>query len=115
MRAPDRMRPVGGPLRQRLRSAWLSLRLEWRVLGIFGRFGLLGLMLAGALAVGLGFNIQNEARTDLLQSRSSIFTQVVDGLPIDSLDFTPGSDAYRTLDSAADLRLLGTETVRVKL
>ncbi len=105
----------GATSHPRLRSAINSVRLEWRVLGGFGRAGLLGLFLAAAMAIGLGFRIESAARADLLAGRASILAQTVESLPISSVDLVPGSYEYDQLADAADLRLLGTEVVRVKL
>lgn len=99
----------------RLQAAIKSVRLEWRVLGGLGRAGLLGVFVAAALAIGLGFRIEVAARSDLLAGRASILSQTVDGLPISSIDIEPGSDEYERLAESADLRLLGAEVVRVKL
>ncbi len=80
-----------------------------------GRLGLLGLVLAAALAVGLGFRIESTARSNLLQGRASILAQVVADLPISDFSFAPESPQFGQISEEVEHRLLGGETVRVKM
>ncbi|MFV2039402.1 MAG: hypothetical protein ACC660_04090, partial [Acidimicrobiales bacterium] len=109
------LRKTGLRSRGGLRRLGGGLRLEWRELGRLGRAGMVGVVLAGFLAVGLGLTIQDVARSELLRSRAAILTRVVDDLPADISMFEPGSGPYEEFNSAVRLRLLGGETVRVKV
>ncbi|MCP3993433.1 MAG: hypothetical protein GY724_30490 [Actinomycetia bacterium] len=115
MSSPARAGRRMAPFLSNVRSLASGYRLEWYELGILGRFGLVGIIPAALLAVGLGFSIQDVARSDLLNSRASILAQAVDDLPMEISPLEPGSAQYEDFSSAVALRLLGNQTVRVKL
>lgn len=93
------------------------MRAEWTGLGGIGRASLLGLLVAAVLAIGLGFFIPRAARDHLVDARLGSATGVVGGLSADQLLALESNDseALSRLDSVVRLRLLGGETVRVKL
>ena len=90
------------------------LAREWREIGGLGRIALVGVVAAAALAIGLGFSITAAARGHLLDSRAEILAGITAdleqryGLPSD------GSEAA-AFDAAVRERLVGGETVRVKV
>lgn len=88
---------------------------DWRAIGGLGRFALLGVVGSLVVAVGLGFAITTAARDHLLESRAHLIESVVEELyPLYPAPHTgqPVTDAF---DEGVRLRLLGGETVRVKL
>lgn len=89
--------------------------MEWKELGRVGRLGLVGMAFAAVLAVGLGYRIENVARSDLLRNRAAVLSRVIDSLPGDITDLRPGTAEFREFDTAVSRRLLGGETVRVKV
>lgn len=106
------MSAVGGW--QRLRAA---LTLQWRELGGLGRVALLGVVLSLALAVGLGFSIERAAERHILDARMDLLGGVVDDLSARGLVPSAAGEhvPLERLDEAVSLRLLGGETVRVKV
>lgn len=91
-----------------------AIRTDWREIGGLGRLALLGLIGSLAVAVVLGFSITSGARDHLLEARAHLLAAVVSEIaaiapaPIEG----PVSPAFEEL---VELRLLGGETVRVKL
>jgi two-component system, NarL family, sensor kinase len=89
----------------------------WRELGGLGRIALVGVVASVVVAVALGFLIQGAAQRHLLDTRTAMLTGVVDNLgerellPLDRDD----AASYGLFDRAVRLKLLGGETVRVKL
>ncbi len=100
--------------RQRLVRA--SLRREWREIGGLGRLAVVGIVAAGVLAVALGFSITSAARGHLLDARAEIFGGIVDDMARSIGDpGEVGTAQYDRFESAASERLLGGETVLLKL
>ncbi len=94
-----------------------AIRAEWREVGILGRVAFLGVIISLAVAVALGFWIPEIATRHLLKARAeliaAISTQMASEglLPVGS----PASESYEALDEAVQRRVVGGETVRVKL
>lgn len=86
-------------------------------MGILGRVAFLGVVISLAVAVALGFWIPEIATRHILTARAELIagisTQMAseDLFPIGS----PGSNSYETFDEAVQRRVVGGETVRVKL
>jgi signal transduction histidine kinase len=82
-----------------------------------GRLALVAGVIALAAVLAVGFVVARAAHDDLLAARTMIYQGVVDDLidqgliPIES----GNAETFAALDSAVRLRLLGGETVRVKL
>ncbi|HEY5685035.1 MAG TPA: ATP-binding protein [Acidimicrobiia bacterium] len=99
---------------ERARAVASAIRTDWREIGGLGRLALLGLIGSLAVAVVLGFSITSGARDHLLEARAHLLAAVVSEIaaiapaPIEA----PVSPAFEEL---VELRLLGGETVRVKL
>lgn len=87
---------------------------EWREIGGLGRVGLIGVLAAAALSIALGFSITRDARGHLLDARAEIIEIIAaDLMPI--LEQDPSLEVGGAFDVAARQRLLGGETVQVKL
>ncbi len=100
-----------------LRRFTQSVLAEWREFGWIGRIALVGVLLSIGIAVTLGFTIPASARGHLLAAQADIMENVAEDLasrgfiPADPSDVT----GYAEFDSEVRLRLLGGETVRVKV
>ncbi|MDX1689614.1 MAG: histidine kinase [Acidimicrobiia bacterium] len=92
---------------QRFRSGIVR---EWREIGGLGRLALAGVLAAAGLAIALGFSITSAARGHLLEARAEILEGIVDSLERDI-----GEPSAAAFDEAVRERLLGGETVRVKV
>ena len=94
-----------------------ALETEWAELGRWGRLALAGIGLSLVIAVALGFSIPATARRHLLHGQSEIFTTVADDLQAMGLVSRTGEDVAIATDfeEAVALRLLGGDTIRVKL
>ncbi|HSG79920.1 MAG TPA: hypothetical protein VLD62_10100, partial [Acidimicrobiia bacterium] len=90
-----------------------ALAHEWREIGGLGRLALVGVLAAAVLSVVLGFSITNVARGHLLEARAEILAAIVADLPDPSLGV--GAPGYAAFDAEVTERLLGGETVQVKL
>ncbi len=94
-----------------------AVATEWRELGWVGRVGLGGIAVALVLTVALGFFIVESSRRHLLDGRTdlmqTITTDLADrGVIPEDLGNAAGLER---LEEEVNLRLLGGETVRVKL
>lgn len=99
---------------RRLRRAFV---LEWRELGWLGRAALLGILLSAVMTLILGFWIPSSAKRHLLSAQSDTFASIAADfaerglVPLDPND----SAALQALDDEVRFRLIGGDTVRVKL
>ncbi len=100
--------------RRRLHAPWLKIHQR---LPVTAQLAVVAGVVAAAAVLAVGFLVTGAARNDLLSARTSIHAKVVEDLvdqgllPLDPDD--PG--AFAALDDAVRLRLVGGETVRVKL
>lgn len=85
---------------------------EWREIGGLGRIALVGTVAAMVLAVVLGFSITSAARGHLLDARAEILAAIADDV---ASDFDAETPPTVTFDAVVRERLLGGETVRVKV
>ena len=92
-----------------------TLRRDWREIGGLGRLGVVGLALALILTIVLGFSITRAARGHLLEARASMVEAAVGGLPFFSTDGSLDAADLAALDADVRIRVLGGETVRVKV
>lgn len=93
-----------------------AVATEWRELGGLGRTALIGIVMSALVAVALGFTIQTIVSRHILESRMELLGHVVDDLPgLDQLQPERDAGLSPAFDEAVRLRLLGGETVRVKL
>lgn len=93
-----------------------ALSTEWRELGGLGRTALIGVIVSGLVAVALGFTIPAIVSRHILESRMELLGHITDDLPgLDRLPRTSDATLSPAFDEAVRLRLLGGETVRVKL
>lgn len=102
------------PERSRLLAAVVT---EWRELGWVGRVGLGGIAVALALTVALGFFIVQSSQDHLLDGRTALIETISAELSNRGVIPEDLGDAagMAPLDAEVSLRLLGGETVRVKL
>lgn len=98
-------------------SVGRALATEWKRIGGFGRATVIGLLLAAAAAVFSVFAVERAVRSDLLSARADILSSVVDELrpQLWALTGSEDPDAFDDLDQAVRQRLLGGETLRVKV
>lgn len=110
--APKPQRPEG--IFGRLTSA---LRAEWREVGILGRVAFLGLLVSLAVAIGLGFWIPDIASRHVLGARAELMESIGNQIASQGLlpIGPPGSESYAQFAEAVERRLVGGETVRVKM
>jgi len=99
----------------RLQGFLAALRTDWREIGGLGRLAMIGIVLAFALTVVLGFFITANARTHLLEARAEMIHAVVRELPPFPTDRPATPAEFEAFDTAVRTRLLGGETIRVKL
>jgi two-component system NarL family sensor kinase len=92
-----------------------ALRRDWYEIGGLGRIALIGLALALALTIVLGFSITRAARGHLLDARAWFVETTVGELPFFPVDEPPGAAQLAALDAAVRIHILGGETVRVKV
>jgi len=91
--------------------------LEWRELGWLGRVALAGILLSVVLTLILGFWIPSSAKWHLLSAQSDTFEAIATDLAergLVSLDLADPA-ALAALDDEVRFRLIGGDTVRVKL
>ncbi|MFQ5554294.1 MAG: sensor histidine kinase [Acidimicrobiia bacterium] len=102
---------------QRLRRAAVALRTQWRELGGFGRVSVIGIVLSMAVAIVLGFVIPALVKRNLTDTRVDTYQAVAQDLEERDLIPIPGGPEtdLEALATAIDLRLLGGDTLRVKL
>lgn len=93
----------------------IAILTDWSEIGGLGRFALFGVVGSLVVAVALGFSITRSAQDHLLESRAALLADVVSELAVPAV----GPDGVVVLDPGLDemirLRLLGGETVAVKL
>ncbi len=100
-----------------LRRFTRSVIAEWREFGWIGRFALVGVLLSIGIAVTLGFTIPASTRGHLLDAQADIMENVAKELAARGVVPSDPTDAtgYAEFDNEVRLRLLGGETVRVKV
>ncbi|MCH7669981.1 MAG: hypothetical protein IIC71_12390 [Acidobacteria bacterium] len=93
------------------------VRTLWSELGPAGKTVLVALAMSAVVALVLGVAIPRQVEQHLIDAEVRKLTRIVDDMvdagiiPVE----TPGAEAFATLDEAARLHLLGSDTVRVKL
>ena len=94
-----------------------ALRTQWRALGAFGRVSVFGVVLSAVIAIVLGFVIPAAVEDNLIDTRVDSFTAVAEDLQDRGLipSAVPDAQEVAALGDAIALRLLGGDTVRVKL
>ena len=91
------------------------VRVIWDEFGGWGRTGLVAFVFAMSAVVAMGMTIARAAQDDLLAARADLQAQVVATLDVAEVLDSPGAEVWSNFDEAIRLRLLGGETVRVKL
>ena len=94
-----------------------ALRTEWSELGRWGRLALAGVALSVIITLALGFSIPRSAKRHLLHGQSEILATVVEDLKAEGFVARDGEAPVTTgeFDSQVRVRLLGGDTIRVKL
>ncbi len=94
-----------------------TLLAEWREMGWVGKAALVGILASVAVAIGLGFSIPASARRHLLQAQTDIIRNTARDLVSEGLlpDENADPKALAEFDEEVRFRLLGGETVRVKV
>jgi len=93
-----------------------TYRAAWRELGRLGRVAFFGVLVSGFVAVSLGFLVPSAVRSQLVTARVDELQRAV-GTVVDTAapsEFVSGAD-FSDFAEIARLRLLGGDTVRVKL
>ncbi len=93
-----------------------TLRAVWRELGRLGRVAFFGVLVSGIVAVSLGFLIPSAVRDHLVAARVDELERSVEAVVGTAAPdaFLPEAE-YAEFAEEARLRLLGGDTVRVKL
>jgi signal transduction histidine kinase len=103
------------PSRDRSRRAVFGrLAAEWNEIGGLGRLAVVGILASAVLAVALGFSITSAARGHLLDARAEIVEIIVEDL-VPLYEGDPDMEPGGVFDEAVRERLLGGETVQVKV
>ncbi|MEA2002042.1 MAG: ATP-binding protein [Actinomycetota bacterium] len=92
-----------------------AIRTDWREIGGLGRFALVGIGIAAAVTVVLGFSITATVRNQLLSARAALIETSVADLPEFPLDRPATLEEFARFDAEVRRRVLGSDTVRVKL
>lgn len=92
-----------------------SLRSDWIEIGGLGRLAVVVVALAFIVTLVLGFSITRSARGHLLDARAAMVTNLVEDLPPFPLDPDRSPAEYAEFDVAVRVKILGGETVRVKV
>ncbi|NOY54940.1 MAG: hypothetical protein GXP34_03040 [Actinobacteria bacterium] len=94
-----------------------SVRADWSEVGSLGRLAFVGIVLSLVVTIVLGFSIQNATRRHLLAARGQILANVIEEIEAQHLrpSSGPGGASYEAFDQEVRLRLIGGETLRVKL
>ena len=94
-----------------------TLLAEWREMGWVGKAALVGILASVAIAIGLGFSIPASARRHLLQAQTDIIRNTARDLVSEGLlpDENADPAVLAQFDEEVKFRLLGGETVRVKV
>lgn len=100
---------------ERVRRSLASLRSDWVEIGGLGRLAIIGVLLAFILTLVLGFSITRSARGHLLDARAAMVATAVDDLPPFPSDPEILPAEYAAFDVAVRTKILGGETVRVKV
>ncbi len=101
----------------RSRRVIQTLLAEWREMGWVGKAALVGILASVALAIGLGFSIPASSRHHLLLAQTEIISKTARELVGEGLLPHEIADPVilAQFDEEVRLRLLGGETVRVKV
>lgn len=92
-----------------------ALRRDWEEIGGLGRIALIGLGVAVIATIVLGFSINRAARGHLLDARASMVEVAVRELPATAADGSLSAADLARLDAHVRIRILGGETLRVKV
>ncbi len=94
-----------------------AIRSEWREIGILGRVAFLGVLLSLVVAVALGFWIPRIATHHILDARAELMVSIGNEIADEGLfPFgPPGTASYEAFETAIERRVLGGETIRVKM
>ncbi len=105
-----------------MKNSWLrrlaaAIRNDWREVGSLGRLAFAGVAFSLLLTIALGFFIQTTTRRHLLDARTDILSNVIREIESKHYLVAGGLDADRmeAFDRDVRTRLLGGETLRVKL
>lgn len=98
------------------RARWRqAFRAEWRTVGGLGRTALVGLLLTLAAAVMLGLTLPSQIQDLIVEGRLREVEAVVEDLTRSGVMVHAQHPAISHFDEEVRLRLLGTDTVRVKV
>ncbi len=98
------------------RRSWRqAFGMEWRTVGGLGRSALVGLLLTLAAAVVLGLSLPTQIQDLMVAGRLRELEAVVEDLTRSGVMQNAGHAAIYQFDEEVRLRLLGTDTVRVKV
>ena len=87
----------------------------WRDLGLWARFSIAGIAVAGVLALGLGWFIPNWVGDRFLETQARADQTVLTALTETEALVVPGTSDYGALDAFVDSAILQRGFVRVKL
>ncbi len=93
-----------------------AARREWREIGGLGRIALLGIGASVIVAIALGFSIARAAEGHLLDAQADLLSNVARDIAGHESPLTTNDpEALEAFDAEVRLRLLGGETLGVKL
>jgi len=123
-RSPGRSPPVAARLayHQPVGRSWPrrvvdAVKADWVEVGSLGKLAFVGIILSLVVTIVLGFSIETAVRRHLLTARVELIANIVDEIEEAHPGLPPaiGSSGYQTFDQDVRLRLVGGETLRVKL
>jgi len=99
------------------RRVLYAVRTDWNEVGSLGRLAFVGIVLSLVVTIVLGFSIQNATRAHLLAARAQILANVIGEIESQhpGLPSGPEQPSYQAFDADVRLRLIGGDTLRVKL
>lgn len=99
------------------RRVFDAVRADWVEVGSLGKLAFVGIVLSLVVTIVLGFSIERATRRHILQARIELIENVVDEIEAGHPGLPPaaGTPGYESFDDDVRLRLLGGETLRVKL
>jgi signal transduction histidine kinase len=103
-----------GPTAVPGRTTASALIARWRELGGLGRLAIVGLMISGFVAVGLGLWIEGAVRHHLLGVRAEVIQEIADDLAADGLlPLGTTSAVAAEIDAVIEHRVIGGEITKV--
>src|SRR5665811_923066 len=99
------------------RRVLYAVRTDWNEVGSLGKLAFVGIVLSLVVTIVLGFSIQRATQRHVLAARAEMVANVIEDIEALHLlpSSGPGTPDFEAFDDEVRLRLIGGETLRVKL